>query len=63
MTTDEMLARIAALDAQLSHKPRRAKGEAQAAKRAAIARRRQFRLDRWRRENSHRALNRYGIQH
>ena len=59
MTPEEMLARIAALEAQL-HKPMRIASEAKA---AARARKRQFQIDKWRRENSHRAINRYAIQH
>lgn len=59
MTPEEMLARIAALEAQL-HKPKRRASGANAAERA---RRRQFKLDRWRRERRHLSLNRYAIQH
>lgn len=60
MSPTEMLARIAELERQLgTHKPRRAPG----AKAAERARKRQFKLDKWRRERRHLSLNRYAIQH
>jgi hypothetical protein len=70
MTEAEMLARIAALEAQLSsNRWTKPKGRStvdrpsKAAKAAERARRRQFKLDAWRRANRHRSLNRYAIQH
>lgn len=64
MTREQMLARITALEAQLQAQqpqPRRKTGERKAAKDAARARKRQFRLDQWRRAHRHTSLNRYTI--
>lgn len=57
-TTEELQARIAALEEKLSHKPRRA-SVSKAEKVRQKARRAQFKADRWRRSRLHLSLNRY----
>jgi hypothetical protein len=69
MTPTEMLARIAELEGLLSHggtatsRRNTCPTVRQVSKAAERARRRQFKLDRWRRERRHLSLNRYAIQH
>lgn len=57
-TLEELRARIAALEAQLAHKPRR-KSDIRAEKAARKARAAKFKLEAWRRAHSHTSLNRY----
>ena len=56
MTPAEMQARIAELERQLDTPTTK-----KAAKARERARRRQFQIDRWRRERRHLSLNRYAI--